>query len=80
MRKWFLLFCVLGTCDGFTTFYGSQGQFAGTANSIAGLNTYYGPEGQFVGSSDTIGGSTNFYGPQGQYEGSALNARGFGDD
>lgn len=58
-------------CDGYATYYGPQGQFAGSSNTIAGHSTYYGPSGQFVGSSNSIGGYTTYYDSQGSFAGSS---------
>ena len=56
-------------CDGYTTFYGPQGQFAGSANTIQNYSTFYGPSGQYAGSANTNPNGTTFYGPSGQFEG-----------
>lgn len=66
-----LCLCV-GLCDGYTTYYGPQGQLAGSSNTIGGYTSFTGPEGQFAGSANTIGGYTTYYDAQGAQAGYSL--------
>lgn len=72
-------FCV-GLCDGYTTYYNSQGGLAGTSNTIAGYSTFSGPQGQFAGSANTIGGYTTYYNAEGSLAGSSNNIGEIGND
>ena len=63
--------CFTALCDGYTTFYGPDGQLAGSANTIAGFTTYNNAQGVLVGTSNSVGGYTTFYDTQSGYAGSA---------
>jgi len=66
-----ILCLCIGLCDGYTTFYGANGQLEGSANSIAGYTTFQNSQGQYLGSANSIGGYTSYYGADGGYAGSS---------
>jgi hypothetical protein len=58
-----------------STFYGPNGQHAGSSTTIGNTTTFYGPNGARTGSATTLGNTTTFYGPNGQREGSSTVLR-----
>lgn len=71
-----IAFCVF-LCDGYTTFYGPSGQFAGSSSTLNNSTTFYGPSGTYAGNAYTSPNGTTFYGPSGQLEGYSNSTGGF---
>lgn len=56
-------------CDGYTTYYGPSGQFAGSSSTLNNSTTFYGPEGNYAGNAYSTSTGTTFFGPSGQFQG-----------
>ncbi len=53
-----------------THFYGSAGNYQGSARSFGGATEFYGPSGQYQGTARSLGSGIQFFGPAGEYQGS----------
>ena len=73
-----LALCAL-LCDGYTTYYGPSGQFAGSSSTINNSPTFYGPQGGYGGSAYSTPSGTTFYGPSGQFDGFSNSSGEFGE-
>lgn len=61
-----LAICAL-LCDGYTTYYGPSGQYAGSSNTLGNSTTFFGPDGGYAGNAYSSPVGTTFYGPSGQF-------------
>ena len=73
-----LVLCTL-LCDGYTTYYTPDGQYAGASSTINNSTTFYGPQGGYGGSAYSTPSGTTFYGPSGQFDGFSNSSGEFGE-
>lgn len=71
-----LAICAL-LCDGYTTYYGPNGQYAGASNTLGNSTTFYDQSGGYAGNAYTTPNGTTFYGPSGQFNGYTNSTGGF---
>jgi hypothetical protein len=65
-----LLLSAVGFASAQTTqFYGSSGQYQGSAQTLGNTTQFYGSSGQYQGSAQTLGNTTTYYGSSGPISG-----------